>query len=491
MIAMGFPSSGTEAVFRNPANQVRAFIEKYHAGHCKVYNLCIEKKYDASILGLPNHLVEQHGCFDHNPAPLICVLPFCESARRWLEADPKNVVAVHCKAGKGRTGMMLSALMVYMKEHPDSTRALELFGKMRTKNSKGVTIPSQKRYVGYAEQLLLVDQMPLRVPPLYTITKIVLHTAPDVAMDPKTSFTVELVHQQAAVRLCQCHHAPRACKPLRAPSRAPSGKPPSPPVPCLATLVQAPKSSKTDLMEASEQQSVEPPQWQSWKVYDHAKMGGENYVDPQQTANYVLDCPEGAPTLVAGDVKIVISTPKGKLTQFWFHTGFATFKSAATWDLQKGGPGKAMRTLHLPKSQLDKVCKDKKDKLCPRDFAVCVHLRAIADESEKSEVERRRSVLVEEIAAGIASINVTDFQVLGDSGDEETDDEYDDDDDIIAVAASPRDGSISGGGRELVAEAVVVGTVKARGKSDSASSVQSGSSTPRVHTIDAVQVVRK
>jgi len=214
MIAMGFPSSGTEAVFRNPANQVRAFIEKYHAGHCKVYNLCIEKKYDASILGLPNDLVEQHGCFDHNPAPLICVQPFCESARQWLEADPKNVVAVHCKAGKGRTGMMLAALMVYMKEHPDSTRALELFGKMRTKNSKGVTIPSQKRYVGYAEQLLLVDQMPLRVPPLYTITKIVLHVPPDVAMDPKTSFTVELVHQQAAV-------GPRPCQPRdRAPSCA-------------------------------------------------------------------------------------------------------------------------------------------------------------------------------------------------------------------------------------------------------------------------------
>ena len=262
------------------------------------------------------------------------------------------------------------------------------------------------------------------------------------------------------------------------------------PLPRRAPL-QAPKSSKSDL-EATEQ-SVEPPLWQSWKVYDHAKMGGENFVDPQQPANYVLDCPEGAPTLVAGDVKIVLSTPKGKLTQFWFHTGFATFKSAATWDLQEGGPGKAMRTLHLPKAQLDKVCKDKKDKLCPRDFGVCVHLKAVADEAESAkEVDRRRSVLVEEIAAGIASINVTDLQVLGDSGDEETDDEYDDDDDIVAVAASPRgSGSVSGGGRELVAEAVVVGTVKARNKSDSASSVQSGSGTPRVHTIDAVQVVRK
>ena len=112
LIAMGYPSTGAESFYRNPATQVQAFIERYHAGHCKVYNLCIEKSYGAGVLGLPDDAVEQHGCFDHNPAPLICLGPFCESAKRWLDADPRNVVAVHCKAGKGRTGMMICALMV-------------------------------------------------------------------------------------------------------------------------------------------------------------------------------------------------------------------------------------------------------------------------------------------------------------------------------------------------------------------------------------------
>ena len=112
LIAMGYPSTGAESFYRNPATQVQAFIERYHAGHCKVYNLCIEKSYGAAVLGLPDEAVEQHGCFDHNPAPLVCLGPFCESAKRWLDADPRNVVAVHCKAGKGRTGMMICALMV-------------------------------------------------------------------------------------------------------------------------------------------------------------------------------------------------------------------------------------------------------------------------------------------------------------------------------------------------------------------------------------------
>jgi hypothetical protein len=58
LIAMGYPSTGAESFYRNPATQVQAFIERYHAGHCKVYNLCIEKSYGAAVLGLPDQAVE-------------------------------------------------------------------------------------------------------------------------------------------------------------------------------------------------------------------------------------------------------------------------------------------------------------------------------------------------------------------------------------------------------------------------------------------------
>jgi len=154
IIAMGFPSMGAEGVIRNPMKQVKRFFQKFHDKKFKVYNLCSERKYDNSKFTKIGGQVAHWPFDDHNPCALSQILPFCEDVKEFMDADPKNIVAIHCKAGKGRTGLLISCLLMYFGEAPDSIAALEYYGNARTANKKGVTIPSQRRYVQYFEYFL-------------------------------------------------------------------------------------------------------------------------------------------------------------------------------------------------------------------------------------------------------------------------------------------------------------------------------------------------
>ena len=46
IIAMGYPSTGVEALLRNNMKHVQKFFKEKYSHHYKVYNLCSERKYD-------------------------------------------------------------------------------------------------------------------------------------------------------------------------------------------------------------------------------------------------------------------------------------------------------------------------------------------------------------------------------------------------------------------------------------------------------------
>ena len=150
ILAMGFPSTSIEGLYRNPLEEVQRFFNTRHPSHYKVYNLCEEKTYS-------NNLFYKQGYFpfkDHEAPPLNLIRPFCDDAKSFLDEDEKNVIAVHCKAGKGRTGTLICCLLLYMKVFDNSDECLQYYGMMRAENGKGVTIPSQIRYVNYFEKII-------------------------------------------------------------------------------------------------------------------------------------------------------------------------------------------------------------------------------------------------------------------------------------------------------------------------------------------------
>lgn len=154
VIAMGFPSIGCEAVYRNSLIDVTNLFRIKHNNNVKIYNLCVEKDriYDKSLFPLSS--VTLFPSKDHNPCPIKLILEFCVDLVLYLINNQHSVAAIHCKAGKGRTGVMICSYLIFSGLCQTAEEAFEYYAKVRTFNNKGVTIPSQKRYVKYFESFL-------------------------------------------------------------------------------------------------------------------------------------------------------------------------------------------------------------------------------------------------------------------------------------------------------------------------------------------------
>mmetsp|Transcript_122980 Transcript_122980/g.281972 ORF Transcript_122980/g.281972 Transcript_122980/m.281972 type:complete len:781 (+) Transcript_122980:66-2408(+) len=185
-IAMSLPAFSKEATYRNPFYQVATFFNHRHPNHYLICNCCNEREYPIHAFF---YRVIRYPFFDHSIPTLRMMWDFCMTVETFLDAHPENVFAVHCKGGKGRTGTMTCAWLLYCKVYSRAQDALASFEARRTDPRKpgprqGVETSSQVRFVRYFERCVKVlGGYPSNPQPIFLkrITICGFHSAPNLA----------------------------------------------------------------------------------------------------------------------------------------------------------------------------------------------------------------------------------------------------------------------------------------------------------------------
>ncbi|ETI56450.1 hypothetical protein, variant [Phytophthora nicotianae CJ01A1] len=175
LVAMGFPNMnlGTNRTLLkdNPIDLVAMYLNDKHGGHYMIWNLS-EETYDYSYFD--NQVLEFN--FPGHPAPpLGLVFKICSSIESWLQADEKNLAAVHCLTGKGRTGTVLACYLAWVGQFPNAMESLEYVAEQRQTSVEKLTIPSQRRYIQYFNNVM--DGVKPRSSPLL-LRRVIINTIP-------------------------------------------------------------------------------------------------------------------------------------------------------------------------------------------------------------------------------------------------------------------------------------------------------------------------
>ncbi|XP_062870022.1 putative tyrosine-protein phosphatase TPTE isoform X2 [Trichomycterus rosablanca] len=206
IIAMSFPSSGKQALYRNPIKEVARFLDTKHPDHYRVYNLCSEKGYDPKLF---HYRVERVMIGDHNVPSLEDMLRYTASVRDWMAADSRNIIAIHCKGGKGRTGTMVCTWLIDNDQFESAQDSLDYFGERRTDTSmsskfQGVETPSQSRYVGYYEIMKNTYNRQPPPPKTLKIKSLRIHSIAGVGKGNGSDLKVRIIVKNQLVFQCNC-----------------------------------------------------------------------------------------------------------------------------------------------------------------------------------------------------------------------------------------------------------------------------------------------
>lgn len=142
IIAMAYPAEGFESLYRNQLSEVSRFFTERHPGYFMIVNVS-NRSYDVSKF---SHSVYSIQWPNHYPCPFQSFVETILDSSFYLLQDQKNVIAVHCLAGKGRTGSLICGILLTSFKFSSLEEVNQFYLKKRGMN---VTYPSQVRYIFY------------------------------------------------------------------------------------------------------------------------------------------------------------------------------------------------------------------------------------------------------------------------------------------------------------------------------------------------------
>ncbi|XP_078535388.1 tensin-1 isoform X1 [Lissotriton helveticus] len=152
IISVSFCSGTDEEAFSSNLKEVAQMLNSKHGENYLLFNLS-ERRHD---IGKLHSKVLDFGWPDLHAPALEKVCSICKAMDTWLNADPHNVVVLHNKGNRGRTGVVIAAYMHYSNISASADQALDRFAMKRFYEDKVLPVgqPSQKRYIHYFSGLL-------------------------------------------------------------------------------------------------------------------------------------------------------------------------------------------------------------------------------------------------------------------------------------------------------------------------------------------------
>ncbi|XP_072238649.1 tensin-2-like isoform X2 [Leuresthes tenuis] len=152
IISVFFLPDLEEQRYRRNMQEVASMLKSKHQDRFLLLNLS-EKRHDITRL---NPKVQDYGWPDCHAPPLDRICAICKAMETWLTSDPGNVVVLHCKGNKGKTGVIMAAYMHYSKISAGADQALTTLAMRKFCEDKVSSSlqPSQNRYIYYFSGLL-------------------------------------------------------------------------------------------------------------------------------------------------------------------------------------------------------------------------------------------------------------------------------------------------------------------------------------------------